>query len=84
MIEAQAESIRDVAGRIVNAAAVVRQTNERVDQTTANMRHITDSLAQVRQGAHDVTGASGLVHASASQLATVSESLREQVSTFKI
>ena len=83
-IEEQSGTIRDVAGRIIHAATVVRQTNERVAQTTANMKHITDSLAQVRQGAHDVTGASGQVHASASQLATVSESLREQVSTFKV
>jgi len=82
-IEGQAGTIHDVAGEIVHAATVMRQTNERAAKNTTNMRRITDSLSRVREGARDVTSASGQVHTRASQLASVSESLREQVSTFK-
>jgi methyl-accepting chemotaxis protein len=83
-IEDQADTIRNVAGEIVHAASVMRQTNERATETNVNMKRITDSLANVRAGARDATAASGQVHTRASQLASVSQILRDQVSAFKI
>jgi len=82
-IEDQAGTIRTVASGIIDAAAVVKDSNEKATQTRANMQRITTSLTLVRNGAQDVTAASGQVHTRAAQLAEASASLRDQVSAFK-
>jgi methyl-accepting chemotaxis protein len=82
-IEDQAGTIRTVASGIVDAATVVRDSNEKAVKTRENMQRITTSLAHVRDGAHDVTNASGQVHTRAAQLAQASANLRDQVCAFK-
>jgi methyl-accepting chemotaxis protein len=82
-IEDQAGTIRTVASGIIDAATVVKDSNEKAVKTRENMQRITTSLENVREGAHDVTNASGQVHTRASQLAEASANLRDQVSAFK-
>jgi methyl-accepting chemotaxis protein len=82
-IEDQAGTIRTVASGIIDAATVVKDSNEKAVKTRENMQRITTSLENVREGAHDVTNASGQVHTRASQLAEASANLRDQVCAFK-
>jgi methyl-accepting chemotaxis protein len=83
-IEAQEGTIRTVAKGIIDSATVVRHSNDKAAESSVNMDRITSSLTRVRDGANDVTTASGQVHSRSIQLATVSETLREQVNAFKI
>jgi methyl-accepting chemotaxis protein len=82
-IEDQAGTIRTVASGIIDAATVVKDSNEKAVKTRENMQRITTTLENVREGAQDVTVASGQVNTRASQLAEASANLRDQVCAFK-
>ena len=83
-IEEQSTVTRDVATNIARASSGVREANVKLVESTTVVQGIANDIGVVKSTVSELVGGSELVQASAAQLTTLANQLRERVAHFKV
>ena len=83
-IEEQSTVTKDVAANIAQASHGVHDANAQLAQSTTVAQEIAHDISVVKSTVSELAGGSELVQASAAQLTTLANQLRERVAHFKV
>ena len=82
-IEEQSATTSEIANNVGQASQGVQEVNENVTQTSCASNEVTKDISEVSKEAVDMVSGSGQVNAYASELAQLSDDLRNLVKKFK-
>ncbi|MFH1147929.1 MAG: cache domain-containing protein [Pseudomonadota bacterium] len=83
-VEEQAATTREIAGSVAQASQGIKDTNVSVAQTSVAVQEIAKEISGVTQTAHQMSSGSGQIKESARNLSSLSDSLQDMMTRFRL